>query len=242
MNRIKFVIARYEDDRYAQFLKTSIEDVPNDYMKVHVPNDSVEPHGLNEKYNLGTELLMQNGGIADNDVVCFCHADVKILDTHFQEKLLYAFDNLDIGVAGVIGTTRLEESGGWWHGDKAHHRGHIMQWVDEKEETKYHMVRSIGSCTNMTVIDGVCMFVRGSLLKKQPFDSTTYVGAYDFYDYDYCLTALAAGSKVAVLDILLEHGSAGRGVFKDSWSKNREIFLRKWASRGVGFPIISKAG
>jgi hypothetical protein len=69
MNRIKFVIARYENDRYQDFLKTSIEDVPNDFMKVHVPNDSVEPHGLNEKYNLGTQLLMDNGGIADNDEV-----------------------------------------------------------------------------------------------------------------------------------------------------------------------------
>lgn len=242
MNRIKFVIARYEHDRYQEFLKTSLEDVPNDYVRVHVPNDSVDPHGLNEKYNLGVQLLHENGGIADNDIICFCHADVKIVDPAFAEKVTYAFDNLDIGVAGVIGTTKLEESGGWWHGDKEFHRGHLIQWVDADEKNKYHMIRAKGNFLNMAVVDGLCMFVRGSVIKKFQFDTQTYVGSYDFYDYDYCLTALSQGHKVAVLDVLVEHGSSGTGIFKDSWSENRLKFINKWTNKGIRFPIVSTAG
>jgi hypothetical protein len=84
------------------------------------------------------------------------------------------------------------------------------------------------------------MFVRGSVAKAIKFDEVTYNDAYDFYDLDYSLTCLENGVRVAVLDILVEHKSAGTGIYKDSWAKNKEIFLNKWTAKGYTFPISSK--
>ena len=39
------------------------------------------------------------------------------------------------------------------------------------------------------------------------------------------------------MDILIEHRSAGTGVLKDSWTNNKEIFLNKWKTAGLQFPI-----
>ena len=147
----------------------------------------------------------------------------------------YAFSKLNIDVAGVIGTTHLFDSAGWWLCDQQFHRGHLIQWQDDTN--KYHMNRVAGNFTDLAVVDGLFMAVRGSLLKKQKFDVETFPTSYDFYDYDFCLTALENGSNVGVLDILVEHKSAGMGIFNESWKNNKDIFINKWINKGYQFPI-----
>lgn len=233
---IKFVIARYEKDGFDEFFSKSM--FKQNHEVVHITNehliDNGIPNGIFEKYNLGAKYYIDKG-LDDNDIVVFCHADVKILDEAFEEKLEYAFSRLNISVAGVIGATELHETGGWWLSDQSLHRGHLIQWTNATES--YHMTRAIGNFQNMTVVDGLFMAVRGSLVKNLGFDSINFVGSYDFYDYDYCLEALRKGSDIAVLDILVEHHSNGSGIYKDSWEKNKQIFLEKWKNLGYSFPI-----
>ena len=62
----------------------------------------------------------------------------------------------------------------------------------------------------------------------------TYDG-FHFYEADICLAALSAGWKVAVGDILCEHGS--EGPIPDSWHNSKRKFLTKWKSKGVSFPV-----
>ncbi len=140
-------------------------------------------------------------------------------------------------MAGVIGTTELHETCGWWLSNQSLHRGHLIQWVDDNEDHKYHMTRTEGNFSDICVVDGLCMFVMGHIAKNLKWDYQTYPESYDMYDYDYCLSVMGHGYKVAVLDILLEHRSAGNGVLKDSWSTNKERFLNKWKSMGLNFPI-----
>lgn len=235
---IKFVIARYETDGFGDFFSKS--KFKNNYPIVHVTNEHLTdngiPNGIFEKYNLGIQYYLQNG-LDDNDIVVFCHADVKILDEAFEEKLEYAFKNLKIDIAGVIGSIELHETGGWWLCDPSLHRGHLIQW--KTDEQSYHMTRVIGNFQNMMVVDGLFMAVRGSLIKKIQFDTKTFVGSYDFYDYDFCAQAKSIGSDIAVLDILIEHKSAGTGIYKESWEANKNIFINKWKQAGYEFPLKS---
>jgi len=233
---INFVLARYDNDGFEEFFNKS--SFKQNHTIVHISNDHMIqnnlPNSIFEKYNLGRGYYIEKG-LADNDIVVFCHADVKILDEAFEEKLEYAFSRLNVDIAGVIGATEIHETAGWWLSDNSLHRGHLIQWKNSEE--KYHMVRTIGNFPKMTVVDGLFMAVRGSLLKKLAFDSASYPFSYDFYDYDYCLEAKSLGSDVVVLDILVEHKSNGSGIFKESWESNKKLFLDKWKNKGFSFPI-----
>lgn len=233
---IKFVIARHDTDGFDAFFNKS--KFKFNHPIVHITNEHLTqnnlPNSIFQKYNLGIEYYQSNG-LDDNDIVVFCHADVTVLDEAYNEKLEYAFSKLNIDVAGVIGTTHLFDSAGWWLCDQQFHRGHLIQWQDDTN--KYHMNRVAGNFTDLAVVDGLFMAVRGSLLKKQKFDVETFPTSYDFYDYDFCLTALENGSNVGVLDILVEHKSAGMGIFNESWKNNKDIFINKWINKGYQFPI-----
>lgn len=231
---IRFVVARYENDSYEKFLGASSEEVNT----VHVFNE--EASSIFEKYNLGIQKHIEQG-LADDDILVFAHGDLKILDQDFESKLEYAFKNVPkLGVAGVIGSKVITETAGWWLNEIVNHRGHLMQWVDNDENNKYHMIRNICNDINMTVVDGCILFVRGSVAKTIRFDSTSFPNSYNFYDYDYCLQTLENGWRVGVLDILVEHGSAGAGIYATDWNINKPIFINKWKNKGYNFPISTK--
>ena len=98
-----------------------------------------------------------------------------------------------------------------------------------------------GNYTDCCVVDGLIMFTLGHIATNLRWDEETFPQSYDLYDYDYCLSVMGHGYKVAVLDILLEHGSAGEGVNAESWKINRERFINKWTNIGLTFPIkVSK--
>jgi ferredoxin len=95
--------------------------------------------------------------------------------------------------------------------------------------------KDLGAC--LAVFDGLCIMVRGSLVKQLRFDEDTYQNTYNFYDYDYCLEARQLGYTVGVFDILLEHRSAGEGIHKPDWNETRIKFINKWINKGYSFPI-----
>jgi NAD-dependent dihydropyrimidine dehydrogenase PreA subunit len=234
MSRIKFVVARYEKDNYEKFLGTTIGnfDIKN------VTNE--EADSIYSKYNVGIRHWEDNG-LKDDDVLVFCHADVKLIDKDFEEKVLYAFDNVPtLGVAGIIGSKEIHDTGGWWLCNTTLHKGHLLQWVDEEEKNKYHLNRGEGNHFDMCVVDGLCIFVRGALAKELKFDEEYYPKSYNFYDYDYSLSALEKGYNVGVLDIILEHKSAGYGIYEYDWMSNKEKFVNKWKQKGFNFPISVK--
>jgi hypothetical protein len=231
---IHFVVARYDNDSFDGFLSNHINDFSNAQMFNEDENDSIF-----RKYNRGVDSLRDK--ISDDDVVCFCHADVRILDQHFEEKIKMYFSIFtDVGLAGVIGTTRLDEHGGWWQTPHQFHRGHVMQWVSDKESEKYHMIKKICNATDLVALDGLIMFARGSVAKTIPFDEAMYPNSYDFYDIDYSVTVRDAGYSIGVVDVKTEHKSAGTGALGNSWSINRERFVNKWKTKGYTFPIVGR--
>ena len=137
---IKFVVARYENDSY----ETMLGACPQEKNTVHISNE--EASGLFKKYNLGIQKHIEQG-LADNDILVFCHADVKILDEDFEAKLQYAFEKLpNVGLAGVIGSTQIHATGGWWLCDHALHRGRLMQHGENGEV--FELSRQAGNFVN----------------------------------------------------------------------------------------------
>ena len=227
---IKFVIARYHEDD---------SDVIKNYLsvnKLEYVNEVWHGHSIFEKYNKGIESWIEDieSPLKDDDIICFMHEDIKIHDKDFYEKVNYIFSNRkDVGVLGVIGTKKFPQESGWWLTDPKNHTGHIYQGRPDLSEP-FHMVKKKEYSEEVVSIDGCIFFVRGFLAKELRFDDTTF-GGYHFYDCDYCFSALEKGFKVAVADILVEHLS--HGPLSEEWFHNRNIFIEKWKSRGISFPV-----
>lgn len=229
MKNLKIVIARNDDASFNSYLKPCLDSYRvHDFVKIaeifNQKNDSIF-----KKYNRGIELLE----VEEDDVFCFIHEDVKILDKFFIDKIRLIFDSKkDIGVLGLIGTTEFPEAGGWWQCDHSKHFGHLIQGLPNA--SSYHMNRGTGFRDNITSIDGFCFFTSYNFLKDYRFDDLSYPDAYHFYDVDTCFSALQNKFKVAVADILMEHKS--EGPMPKSWFDTKEKFLTKWRSKGIEFP------
>lgn len=214
-----------DDDNLNNFLKTSMSEKQKENLIV-ISNDYAD--SIFKKYNY------EIPGLDDNDIVCFIHPDIKILDLYFEEKIEMIFNlRSDIGLVGIYGTTSFNDQCGWWLNDrKQYGRGHIMQHLPNKEP--FHMEDRIGFFDDVVSIDGCCFFVRGNVLKNVKFDEQTFSG-YHMYDCDYSFSVLESGYKIAVADILVEHKS--EGPLPPEWFENRTIFHEKWSKKGYIFPI-----
>lgn len=224
---IKYIVSLNDNKVFENYLKpflTNREGV--------VVVDNSQANTMFKKYNIGLDKLQPT----DDDIVCFIHEDIKILDSNFENKLEMIFKlKSDVGLVGVYGTTRFEEAGGWWLCDRRKYaRGHIMQDRPDVNQP-FHMTEGyVGYYDDMVSVDGCFFAMSGKVAKTYRFDETTYNG-YHFYDVDASLSILEMGYKVAVADILVEHGS--EGPLPQSWHDNRLKFLDKWKTKGIKFPI-----
>ena len=230
MKNLKIVIARHDDNSFNEYLKPCLQRFKdNDSVKIaEIFNESED--SIFKKYNRGIDLLE----VEDDDVFCFIHEDVRILDKYFLEKIKLIFDSKkDIGVLGLIGTKLFPEQGGWWLTDHKYHFGHLMQGLPNAPT--YHMSRGVGFADDLVSVDGFCFFLSSEFVKNYRFDDLSYKQAYHFYDVDTCFSALESKFKVAVADILLEHKS--EGPMPQSWHVTKEKFISKWGSKGLKFPV-----
>lgn len=234
---VTFVIAQNKQDIFESYLMPGLQrwnaqcTLVTDSMKGVVESIFV-------KYNAGIEKLKEVG-LDDDMIVGFIHEDVKILDPAFIDKVELVFkEKGDVGLLGVVGTAELSETGAWWHTKPENMRGHIIQ---ENGDKAGHLVKgSVGYFDDLVAVDGLCFFIRGSLLiNGLRFDAKSYNG-YDFYDIDTCLTVLEKGFKVACADILIQHRSIGDVTNRKSWHDARDIFLAKWKAKEATFPLTQK--
>jgi hypothetical protein len=193
------------------------------------------------KYNDAIKKLIENKEtpLKDADIVCFCHEDVKLIDPFFVPKIELVFsEREDVGLCGVVGTAVLGDGGAWWHNNSDNLRGHVMQ---ENGTSAEHLIKGkVGYFDDLVAIDGLCFFIRGSLLiDGLRFDNDTYDG-FHFYDIDTCISVLERGFKIACADILVQHKSIGDVSKNKSWYDSRDKFVSKWKARGLQFPIDQK--
>jgi hypothetical protein len=238
---VYFVISQNNDEIFKNYLVPGLQQWG---IKSCICTDSVPGviESIFQKYNAGIEKLINNADneqLKDEDVVAFCHEDVKLLDPYLIQKVEMVFaERGDIGLCGVVGSTEIGESGGWWHTKPDKMRGHIIQ---ENGTTAAHLVKGpVGFFDDLAVVDGLCFFIRGSLLiNGLRFDQSTYNG-FDFYDVDTCMTVLEKGFKIGCADILLQHRSIGDVSKKNGWYAAKDRFIKKWKDKKLTFPITQK--
>jgi hypothetical protein len=232
---IKMIVARHDETIFQQYLKTSLMRLTIQVCEIH--NDTIkENNTMTKKYNKGVDAIKPE--LKDEDIVCFCHEDVKILDPQFMPKLEMAFrEKSDVGLLGVIGTSQMEESGAWWQTDNSKLRGHIIQENNGKE---FHLVKGkVGYFDDMVAIDGLFFAIRGKVI-NEGLRFNEDLSGYDFYDIDVCLKVLEMGWKVGCADILVQHKSPGEGSLNENWSVNRDIVINNLKESKYNFPIVSK--
>lgn len=238
---VYFIISQNNDEIFREYL---IPGLHHWGVKSCICTDSTPgiKESIFQKYNAGIEKLITNTEderLKDEDVVAFCHEDVKLIDPYLMQKIELVFaERGDIGLCGVVGATEIGESGCWWHAKPEKLRGHIIQ---ENGATASHLVKGpVGFFDDLVMVDGLCFFIRGSLLiNGLRFDQTTYNG-FDFYDVDICLAVLEKGFKIGCADILLQHRSIGDVSKKNDWNDTKNKFIKKWTAKKLVFPITQR--
>jgi hypothetical protein len=236
-----FIVSQNNDEIFKNYLIPGLQQWE---IKSCICTDSTPGviESIFQKYNAGIDKLVNNtecDPLKDDDVVAFCHEDVKLLDPNFVQKVELVFSQRgDIGLCGVVGSTEIGDTGGWWHASPDKLRGHIIQ---ENGTTANHLLKGpVGFFDDLVVVDGLCFFIRGSLLiNGLRFDQTTYTG-FDFYDLDICLSVLEKGFKIGCADILLQHRSIGDVSKKNNWYASRDRFIKKWKDKNLSFPLTQK--
>lgn len=239
---IKILIPRYNDEEvFKAICEPSL--IRNNILKILQIMDKPGMHeNIFKKYMAGIQALIQTG-LNDDDIIIFMHSDVGIIDPFFRNKIEMVFnEKKDIGLLGVVGTTELLETSGWWANTPDKLRGHCIQGKENSIliGEGFHLVKgAIGYFDDLVAIDGMFMATTGRIIKEGLFfDVATYPEGNDMYDIDLCLTTLSMGYKIAVADILLFHKSRGLGALTESWKKNQTIMVNKWKNKGFKFPIV----
>ena len=230
MNKIYYVIAKHDDAIYNKYTKKSMVG-----KKPIIIEDSPELNSMTKKYNAGLKRIKN---LKDDDIVVFLHEDITILDNLFEGRLLISFASYpDIGVLGVYGS-QAYIGGGWWSYDRNHSVGAIKQM--SKDGTLYEMRHALPPNTintNMVVVDGCIMAIRGKCLKQVQFDES--MKGYHQYDNSYCLEVLLKTKyKLAVSDLNIFHASEGSP--DETWLQDSLSLINRYKELGLHMPLTSR--
>ena len=188
-----------------------------------VHNIEVIPYENPGKYSL-TELY--NKGLKDstNNVVVFCHDDIKFDTKNWGRKVLNHFKkNKELGILGVAGSRYMPSSGKWWEDFSKMHGAVYHEHEGKRWLSRYS--KDIGNyLDDVVLVDGLFFGVNKNNLK---LDFNEEVSGFHFYDVDFSFSNYLAGVKVSVCsNIKITHLSIG--MTNNEWEKNREVFAEKY--------------
>ncbi len=146
--------------------------------------------------NLGLiRALNQGARLATGEFLCFLHNDTEMRDPQWLERLQAAMASpLGIGLAGLYGAQRLRKDG---------------RYVGR---TIVHCLAGgatlPGPMAEVAAVDGVCLFLRRSLLDQVGGFDEGY-GFFHGYDRDLSFAVREAGWRCAVVDAPFVHRGGG---------------------------------
>ncbi len=168
-------------------------------------NNSIKPKSIFWVYNNLKK-------IAKGSVLCFLHEDVAFNTNNWGMELLRIFDNTEIGLVGVAGSTYKSTIPSSWDFNEQCYFVNIIQ--NNKERN--HSVHTIFGYNDIQVkneepvvtVDGVLMAISADINKKVSFNQK--LSGFHAYDSDLSLAVIAQNKKVVVTNsILIEHFSKG---------------------------------
>lgn len=229
--KVHYVISAFNKRIFNKCIKPCLTHKKN----VQVVHNTPILNSMTKKYNEGIKRIKN---LHDNDIIVFIHEDVIIKSLTFEQDLKDAF-NADekIGVVGVFGSSEYEGTG-WWLSNPHTHCGKIIQGSGRAIPEFRIMERNSSKLkSDMVVVDGCMIAVKGKLAKIQKWDED--ITGFHFYDNKYCLdTLMNTDYKVAVADALIAHLSEG-GLSK-SWYDNANSMKEYINKIGYSLPLTVK--
>lgn len=178
---------------------------------------------LTQAYNLGwTEL--EKLGYA-NEIIVFCHNDIRINTKDWGKVLLGLFKNNDYDILGVAGTTELNAHGCWWLDTKQQMNrskmfGRVWHTNGVREIESVYSER-ISGVQDAVVVDGLFFAVNTQTIIKR--FNEDFKG-FHFYDVSFSFENYLEGCNVGVIDrISVFHQSVGQT--NQQWDLNRQQFV-----------------
>lgn len=199
-----------------------------DYIKKTCGNKGVQviPVENNGEFSL-TQVYNKILNEAENDIVVFCHDDLKFDTTGWMYKIESHFKkNPDYGIIGLAGSKYMPISGRWWEIQSTmfgivNHESEGKKW-----ESKYS--KEIGNKLEPTIIVDGLFFAINKKNITETFDES--VEGFHFYDIDFCFRNYLKNVKIGVCtDIRVTHLSVGQT--NEQWEINRTIFSEKFAEQ-----------
>lgn len=169
---------------------------------------------------------------SDADILVFLHDDVWLDDVKFEEKIKDALLCFDIvGVAGNLKNPPKQPS--WFFKSFDEKSGFIKENPKNLSGAIHHgapaasQLSTFGpSPKSCKLIDGVFIAANRKTLIEMGVSFDTRFN-FDFYDLDFCQTALKQGLKIGTWPIKLIHKSAGN-FGSEKWKASLSTYLEKW--------------
>lgn len=155
------------------------------------------------------------------EAVVLLRDDVEIVDPHFQAKVAAAFAQDErLAVIGPAGQTH------WWQKNPRH----------PSASTSPDCAAS-SPLQEVDYVDGSCLVLRPSLAAKLRFDDRAFPGHTGF-DIDFCARVRAAGLKVALAPLHVEHHGENGG--EDAYRAAAAVWQGRRA-KSVGRDTLERA-
>ena len=207
---------RISNPEFQEYLKKSSGNPKNEIIEKVTNGEK----NLSQVYN---EIISESS----NEIVVLIHDDVYFDTKNWSQKIEKLFErNLDYGILGMAGTTKMPESGMWWE-DRSKMYGIVNHESGGKKwESKYSDSLQ-NDIKNVVVVDGVFIALNKNRIKNL-FDED--VEGFHMYDVNFCFNNFLNGVKIGVItNIRLTHKSIGETNI--SWEKNKQIFVEKFKEK-----------
>lgn len=206
------------DNAIARNIKDTIGNV--EYEVIWIDN-SQNQRNIFEAYNYGVSQ-------ANYQYLCFMHEDIKFHSKDWGKEVCKLFEEVEVGMLGIVGTAHVSKHAYFWWNDYACH-GSLIQ--GKTVNGKYHTFRQTHDDTTsnqVVAIDGMWMCIRKKLFDNHEvcWDDKTFNG-FHLYDLDMSMQVYESGYITKTADrIEVEHMSYG--VTNNLYYDNLLLFHKKW--------------
>ena len=178
----------------------------------------------NRGENIGLcEVYNRMAAKAKYPFLVFMHEDIIFEKKNWGLELLRIFENPEIGLIGVAGSTyKSKVLSGWYSGESSFNYCHIKHLTKGEIHLLKYPAQWEKSENEVLVIDGVFMVARKSIWEKVPFNSALLKG-FHLYDIDFSFRVAAVAKVVVTESIPMIHDTKG-GDFGKKWLKEALLF------------------
>lgn len=148
----------------------------------------------------------------------YLHQDVFIIYQKFLEELLHIFQNNEIGMVGIVGSTNIKESAVVWYSDR------VGMLYSNSVYTANSYLFGEGGEQEVCAVDGMLMATQYDIRWREDLFKN-----WDFYDLSQCMEFQKRGYKIVVPSTNVPWCIHDDGILNlNNYYNERDIFLREY--------------